>query len=399
MTDALSNALSAVTEALANPPSPESINIGTAMQLLGAMDDLRAMLEPPNLAVIKLSIAPYALSATRVAQGMGVFNAFAQAEDSKELTLEELDEKTKGDKQLLFRIMRHLSACKIFTLVDGSKYRPSPLALTLADGSPVGDCIKHFYLNMRGTSFLNEYLRDRNYTNPDDANDTVFQYAHNTKEHFFEWLDHNTEDQLAFNSVMTMNRQFSQGEWYEVFPVEEKLNISESPDRTLLVDIGGGIGHDVLLFKKQFPQLPGKLVVQDLPSVINDIKDPLPEGVSAMTYNMFETQPVKGAKAYYLRTVLHDWPDKQALETLKMVREAMAEDSILLINEHNMPESNQSYASTSIDQDMMEVFSSLERTEAEWTSLLEKGGFKVVKVWKSPPSGPLEHALYEAVKA
>ena len=57
MADVLSKALSAVTEALANPPSPESINIGTAMQLLGAMDDLRAMLEPPNLAVIKLSIA------------------------------------------------------------------------------------------------------------------------------------------------------------------------------------------------------------------------------------------------------------------------------------------------------------------------------------------------------
>lgn len=44
---------------------------------------------------------PYALSATRVAQGMGIFNVFVQAEGSKELSLEELDAKTKGDKQLL----------------------------------------------------------------------------------------------------------------------------------------------------------------------------------------------------------------------------------------------------------------------------------------------------------
>ena len=32
---------------------------------------------------------------------MGIFNAFAQAEGSKELTLDELNEKTKGDKELL----------------------------------------------------------------------------------------------------------------------------------------------------------------------------------------------------------------------------------------------------------------------------------------------------------
>ncbi len=32
---------------------------------------------------------------------MGVFNAFAQASGTKELTLEELDAKTRGDRQLL----------------------------------------------------------------------------------------------------------------------------------------------------------------------------------------------------------------------------------------------------------------------------------------------------------
>lgn len=57
MSDSFSQALSAVTEALSNPPSPENIKIETAMQLLGAMDKLRAMLEPPNLAVVKLCTA------------------------------------------------------------------------------------------------------------------------------------------------------------------------------------------------------------------------------------------------------------------------------------------------------------------------------------------------------
>lgn len=57
MSDSLSKALSAVTEVLSNPPRPENINMGTAIQLLGAMDKLRVILEPPNLAVLNLSLA------------------------------------------------------------------------------------------------------------------------------------------------------------------------------------------------------------------------------------------------------------------------------------------------------------------------------------------------------
>lgn len=248
---------------------------------------------------------------------------------------------------------------------------------------------------MRATSFLNEYLEERNYANPVDATDTPFQYAHRTKENPFEWLARHPADQAAFNSVMTMNRKLIETEWYETFPVEEKLQVSA--DRTVLVDIGGGIGHDLSLFKQHFPQLPGKLVVQDLPGVIKDIREPLPDGVEAVVYNMFDPQPLKGAKAYYLRTVLHDWPDKQAIEVLRRIREAMVEDSILLVNELNMAGSNPSRIQTAIDQDMMEAFSSLERTEEEWRALLNKGGFDVVKVWKSAVKGMVELALYEAV--
>lgn len=248
---------------------------------------------------------------------------------------------------------------------------------------------------MRATSFLNEYFEERNYTNPGDANDTPFQYAHNTKEGFFEWIAKHPADQEAFDSVMTMNRNLVETEWYETFPVEEKLQAS--PDRVVLVDIGGGVGHDVSHLKKKFPQLPGKLVVQELPAVVNGIKEPLPEGIETMAHSMFDPQPLKGAKAYYLRTVLHDWPDKQAVEVLQNIREAMAEDSILLINEHNMPASNPSRIQTSIDQDMMEAFASSDRTEEEWTALLNKGGFDVVKVWKPAVAGMLERALYEAV--
>jgi hypothetical protein len=75
----------------------------------------------------------------------------------------------------------------------------------------------------------------------------------------------------------------------------------------------------------------------------------------------------------------------------------MAEDSLLLANEHNTVGSKPSRIRTAIDQDMMEAFSSLERTEDEWIALLDKRGFNLVKVWKPAVMGMMERALYEAV--
>ena len=112
---------------------------------------------------------------------------------------------------------------------------------------------------------------------------------------------------------MRISRLGRGDEWFEFYPVEEKLR----NDRTrqadaLLVDIGGGLSHDLMAFKARYPDLQGRLILQDLPAAIDDIKDLAP-GIEAMKYDFFTPQPVEGARAYYLRTVLHDWLDKQTL--------------------------------------------------------------------------------------
>lgn len=190
-------------------------------------------------------------------------------------------------------------------------------------------------------------------------------------------------------------------QWYDFYPWQERLSLATGgnveEDRVLLVDIGGGKGHDLQAFKKR-TNPTGRLVLQDLPGVIQDIKEPLPDGVEAVSYSMFDAQPVRGAKAYYMRTVLHDWPDKQALEVLQRVWEAMADDSVLLINENTVPETGVPRFNTSVDLIMMNMFSSLERTDKQWLSLLERAGFKVVKVWRSDDQGTGSNALFEAVR-
>ena len=95
-------------------------------------------------------------------------------------------------------------------------------------------------------------------------------------------------------------------EWFDVYPVQQLLleNFDSRQSETLLVDIGGATGYDAQKFKRiteerQGCKLPGKVVVQDLPFVINDIKE-LDAEIVRMPYDFFTPQPVEGAKAYVI---------------------------------------------------------------------------------------------------
>lgn len=79
------------------------------------------------------------------------------------------------------------------------------------------------------------------------------------------------------------------------YPVEERLAKGFKADEegaVLLVDVGGGIGADMERFRKRYPDMPGKVIVQDLPDVINSTK--MPQGVEGMAHDFFTPQPVKG---------------------------------------------------------------------------------------------------------
>jgi hypothetical protein len=239
---------------------------------------------------------------------------------------------------------------------------------------------------------MSDYFAKNGFQNPDDAYNGPFQFAKQTDLHCFDWLAEHPERQKLSNIVMTLSQKATGVPWYETYPITENLGVN-SPLDTLLVDIGGGLGHDLIALKNRYPELPGKLIVQDLPVVINDIKD-LPAGIEAMGHDFFQPQPVKNAKAYYLRHVLHDWPDKQAALILNSIGGAMSPESILFIDENVMQEMGVPLLSAQTDINMMLAFSSLERTEVQFRELLDCSGFKVVRVW---PQSVGTAMLFEAI--
>jgi hypothetical protein len=89
-----------------------------------------------------------------------------------------------------------------------------------------------------------------------------------------------------------------------------------------------------------------------------------------------------GAKAYYMRMILHDYPDEQCRKILQNTMSAMKEESVLLIDEIVLPEVGAAWRATQMDMTMLNALAGKERSEREWYALLESVGLQVVKVWK-----------------
>lgn len=85
--------------------------------------------------------------------------------------------------------------------------------------------------------------------------------------------------------------------WIRWFPVRDHLVQTNdlSQDEILLVDVAGGIGQDLKAFKRLYPEVKGRLILQDMEKVVAQAaKEGLPEGIEAMAIDLFALQPVQG---------------------------------------------------------------------------------------------------------
>jgi hypothetical protein len=176
-------------------------------------------------------------------------------------------------------------------------------------------------------------------------------------------------------------------QWTDIFPAKERLldgfdNTDEAA--VLLIDIAGGIGHYIDQFRANFPDARGRLVLQELPVIIAQAEaQGLHSRIEKMAYDFRTEQPLKGARAYYMHFVLHDWPDDECVKIASRVREAMKPGySKFLIHEHVVPEMDPDNEQTALDLIMLTGFASKERSAAQWHDLLEgRCGLRIVKIW------------------
>ena len=250
------------------------------------------------------------------------------------------------------------------------------------------------------------FLAKTKYQDITDDTNTVLQVAHKSSLPAFLWFIENQKAASNFMEYM-LHRRKDQATGWTYYPVEKETQ-GWSPDATVLVDIGGYIGHQCAEFKKKFPKVPGHVILQDLSGPIaRALSTP---GVENMVHDMFKPQPIKGivsglfqrppsspfcahrahrlsstnadrhpgAKFYYLRAVIHRWPDHKCREILENIIPAMGPESIILLDEMVLPDTNVHWQSTQIDLTMMAALASRGRTRTQWAEFLGSVGLEIV---------------------
>lgn len=139
-------------------------------------------------------------------------------------------------------------------------------------------------------------MMKKGYEEPNNMFDCSLQHAYNTKNNFFEHLMANHPYGLQFNHHMGGYRQ-GRPSWMDAgfYPVQERLveGFDAAPDAALIVDVGGGLGHDIDEFRRKNPEAPGRLVLQDLGPVLAQIEE-LDSKIERMEYDFHTEQPVQG---------------------------------------------------------------------------------------------------------
>ena len=149
----------------------------------------------------------------------------------------------------------------------------------------------------------------------------------------------------------------------------------------LIVDIGGGIGSQLVAILDAHPSCRG--ILFDQPGVMSDA---IPhDRVERIGGDFFKSIPT-GADAYVLRWVIHDWADPEATAILKNVRQVMQPASRVMLIEELVPDPPRPTFGMWLDPNMLIMAGGRERTAAEYGELYSDAGLELEEI--VPTSSP-----------
>ncbi|TVY78372.1 O-methyltransferase asqD [Lachnellula suecica] len=362
---------------------------------------LTTALETPEETAVQIS---FMVLCTRLAIDLRLF--IIVTEHRSVITAEEVATKSGGEKLLIIRIMRVLSLIGFVDEVAEQQWIATPITIAMTQPAIEGSH-KHLWDMTFGTAAkIPEYMHKYGYKSPTSLDGGPLQYAFGTNLTCFEYCSSKPNTLEDFNNMMTGIRH-SRPSWVEWFPVYEQLLKGYRDDTILLVDIGGGWGHDVVAFRQKFGP-DAKLGLQDLPHVVSQAPL-LPSNIEIVGYNfLIDDQPMKGnhngilqvvslinlagARAYFFHFVFHDWPDDKCLQIFRHTASAMKKGySKILLNEYVLRDFGCSMAPAMMDINMLTLCSGLERSEKQWRELVKKAGLRIVNIWR--PEGDTEAVI------
>ncbi|KAL8931961.1 MAG: hypothetical protein Q9216_007011 [Gyalolechia sp. 2 TL-2023] len=407
--------------------------------LLSATGVLTELVADPSSRLMEVSSQYTESRALHIAAGLRVPDLLAKAVEhgSNGLAVDEISTQVGIESEKLSRLLRCLCSIHIFQEVEPNVFANNCISTALVGNEPL-----RAYIMLYGSDFftasdnLPHTLLDPKTGYSYDVDKTATQSAVGTTKPRWEWL----EEKVPPQKLLAPSGQGYPGAFG---PDVETALQSKDPDglverpelatfglamlgggrvtgtahlfdfpwadlgEVLVVDVGGGVGGFCLQLSHLYPNL--KFIVQDREPVIEQAKtvvwpkenpDAVRSGrVSFVSHDFFNENPTKGADVYWLRYIIHDWSDEYCVRILAAVRAAMAPHSRILICDQVM---NTTLGSEQItpapapllanygsfsrwshhrDITMMSHINGIERTPAQFTTIVERAGLIINKVY------------------
>lgn len=222
----------------------------------------------------------------------------------------------------------------------------------------------------------------------------------------FQLLKHDPELKKRFDDYMTGRKAVVKAPWFDVFPAARRLPaVAGGSGAATIVDVGGGQGIEMVRFCRRYPDFKGKLIIQDLPETLAGLQKNEFRQIEYMPHDFFTEEPIKGmiismrpcriqqssnanisakgASAYYLHYICHDWADEDCQKILGNIAAAMDSKSRILIDDLVLADTEVDTISASLDVLMMMLTGGVERSEAHWRKLITSvtPALEIERIW------------------
>jgi predicted transcriptional regulator len=194
---------------------------------------------------------------------------------------------------------------------------------------------------------------------------------------FWEWLAAHPGQSEWFNEDMRRRATTL---------IDGGLALYDWPYEGTVIDIGGGNGLMLERILRERPGVNG--IVFDQPHVVVEARSHfegagVAERAEAVGGDFFFEVPSAG-DVYVMASVLHDWPDDDAVRILQTVRRAMSESSRLVLFEAVIVPGSKMDLGRMLDLHMLILFGSKERTQEDWEAVLSRAGFRLEQIISTP---------------
>lgn len=283
----------------------------------------------------------------------------------KPLTPDALAKRVGARPDALHRILRALASVGIFAETADGRFRLTPTAATLRSDAP--GSLRNFARMM---------IADYNWRGWQDllhgvtTGEVAFERAHGTP--FFAFLRaHPEQDRLFSDSMASISG-----------PENDAIASAYDFGRfETLVDVGGAHGHLLATVLRRHKRLRG--VLYDQPQVVAGasqsgfVSAPDIAARCAIEGGDFFSGVPKGADAYMMKYIIHDWSDEQSRAILRHCREAMRPEGRVLVVEHVIGKGNAPDWAKLLDVNMLALLTGRERTLEQFRALLRSAGLRL----------------------